>query len=168
MFTAILFFAKTSIGYVFSMGASLFAFLVEHPKVLMCILCLALGGAAGWFGAQKSADRKVSKMQKVLDQAKLDAKEAGDKIRSDSKVEADKNEAKVKDLQTLLEDALRNYDKALRANKKITYVKVPVPGKPGTVVDVGFEGEKQVCRSYPSTYVDQINDMVRKTEEALK
>ncbi len=168
MFTTLGLLAKVALGGLIGWVKGLFIFLVAHPKVLMCIVSLALGATGGWFVAQKSADRKVAKIQKVLDQAKLDAKEASDKIRSESKIEADTNEAKIKDLQTLLEEALKNYDKALRTSKKITYVKVPVPGKSEVVVDVGFEGDKQVCRSYPSTYVDQINDMVRKTEEALK
>lgn len=168
MFTAMFFFAKMALGNLLSALKSVGSFLVSHPKVLMCILCLVLGGSLGWLGAQKSADRKVARMQKVLDQAKIDAKTASDKVREDSKGEANKNEAQLKELRTLLADAEKNYDKALKASKKVTYVKVPVPGKPGTIVDVGFEGDKQVCRSYPSTYVDQINDMVKKTEEALK
>ena len=168
MITAVFLFAKMALGNLLGMLKKLVAFLVEHPKVLMCVLCLALGGAAGWFGAQKSADRKVSKMQETLDQASIDAKAASDKIRKDSKAEADKNEVQLKELQAQLADAKRNYEKALKANKKVSYVKVPVPGKPDTTVDVGFEGDKQVCRSYPSTYVDQVNDMIKKTEEALK
>jgi seryl-tRNA synthetase len=168
MITAVWLFVKMALSSLLGMLKSIGSFLVAHPKVLMCILCLAIGGALGWFGAQKSADRKVSKIQKVLDQAKIDAKAASDKIKADSKAEADKNESELKDLRAQLADAQKNYDKALKANKKVTYVKVPVPGKPDTTVDVGFEGDKQVCRSYPSTYVDQVNDMVKKTEEALK
>jgi seryl-tRNA synthetase len=134
----------------------------------MCIVCLALGGGAGWFGAQKSADRKVSSIQKVLDQAKIDAKDASDKIKADSKDEADKNAIQLTELQVKLTKTTKGYEETLKANKRLRYEKVPVPGFPGTTVDVGFEGDKQVCRSYPSTYVDQINDMVKKTEESLK
>ncbi len=168
MFTAVLFFVKTALAGLLHMVLSLVAFLMDHPKVLIGVVCLSLGLAGGWYAAQGSADRKVARIQKILDQAKLDAKLASDKVREESKAEADKNEVQLSGLQTQLADVRQNYDKALKANKKITYVKVPVPGNPSATVDVGFEGDKQICRSYPSTYVDQVNDMVRKTEEALK
>jgi len=168
MFTAMLFFVKMALGNLLSMLKSVGIFLVAHPKVLMCIISLALGGAAGWFVAQKFADRKVSKMQKVLDQAKTDAKTAADNIKADSKVEADRNALQLTELQRQLSAVSKDYEDALKTNKKLRYAKVPIPGKPEITVDIAFEADVPVCRSYPSTYVDQVNDMVKKTEEAMK
>lgn len=168
MITAVLFFVKMALGNLLSMLKSLMEFLLAHPKVLMCVVSLALGGAAGWFVAQKSADRKVSKIQKVLDKAVSDAKEAGDQIKADSKAEAEKNEADLTTLQLKLNATTKSYEEALKANKKLRYAQVAVPGKPDTTVDVAFEADVPVCRSYPSTYTEQVNDMVKKTEEALK
>jgi hypothetical protein len=168
MTTAVLFFLKTALGNFLSLLRNLVAFLLAHPKVLMCVVSLILGGTIGWLGAQKYADRKVAKMQKVLDKAVSDAKEAGDKIKADSKAEADKNEADITALQLKLSATTKNYEDALKANKKLKYAKVVVPGKPETTVDVAFEADLPVCRNYPSTYTEQVNDMVKKTEEALK
>ncbi len=169
MIGTILLFAKLALSGVIGFLKKIIAFLVAHPKILMCVVCLSIGLAGGWLVAQKSADRKVSDMKQTLEKAKQTAEKAAEDIKETSKAEADKNEKQITELQLLLADMSKRYEEALKTNKqKIKYVKVAVPGKPETTVDVGFEGDKQVCRSYPSTYVDQLNDMVKKTEESLK
>ncbi len=168
MLTAIPVFLKLVLGGVLGFLKAAIAFLVEHPKVLMCVVCLTVGCGLGWAVATKRADKKIEAAKAELVRIKQDGEKASAEIKERSKEEADKNEAQLTELQLRLDETTKNYEAALKANKVIRYVKVPVPGKPEVSVDVAFEGDKQVCRSYPSTYVDKVNELVRKTEEALK
>lgn len=146
------------------------AWLVKHPKVLCIFLGLALGFAGGWFATLKVADAKVSKMERRLqdinDQAKIEA----DRIKKDSTTEADKLETKIAELQEQLAGTVADYEDKLKValkSEKVKIVKVQVPGQT-TTVDVAFENGKNVCRTLPSAFKDQMDELVRKAEEELK
>jgi len=148
---------------------ALFGWLMDHPIVLVGVLALGIGFFGGCTYKTDWAETQVQNMKDKIAANEQKAKDEAAKIRSDSAAAAERLAKENGELQANLDALVDQYvadlDKA-RAEQKIKVVKVPVPGK-AAPVEVMFEGDKQVCRSYTSTYKDTVNNMVKKAEESL-
>ena len=165
MFTAITLLFKGILTRVLAF----FGWLMEHPIVLVGVLGIGIGFFGGCTYKTDWAETQVQKMKDKIAENEKRAKDEADKIRTDSAAAAERLAKENGELQANLDALVDQYvadlDKA-KAEQKIKVVKVPVPGK-AAPVDVMFEGDKQVCRSYTSTYTETVNNMVRKAEESL-
>lgn len=165
MISAIMFFFKG----VFKRILEFFGWLMEHPIVLAAVLGLGLGAFGGCTYKANWAERQVQDMKDEIAKNEKKAKDEADRIRKDSEATvarlAKENGELQANLDALTDQYVTDLEKA-RSEQKVKIVKVSVPGK-AAPVDVMFEGDKQVCRSYPSVYKDTVNNMVKKAEESL-
>lgn len=169
MFTVPWMIFKVFFASALKVVAGVFAWLWKHPIVLVGIVALVLGLFGGCQYKTAWAEKQVADIKAEVAKNQKKALEEAEKIAEESKVKADKLEKENNDLKLALQETTGSYEAALEEAKKtqkIKIIKVNVPGR-AQPVDVSFEGDKQVCRAYPSTYKDTVNKLVKQTEEAL-
>lgn len=169
MFSSAATFIKLFFGGALKRLLAIWEWLLDHPAVLSAIVCLIGGLLLGYGYRDRSADKEIKTLQQAVIDAQTNAKTEADKIRLASETKVKELEALNAGLRTDLSQLLTNYQTDLQAaikKQKIVLVKaVTATGKP---VDISFEGEKNVCSAYPSTYAETVNRMVERSKEALK
>lgn len=169
MFSAAAIFIKVFFSGFVKRFLALWDWLLDHPAVLSAVVCLVGGALLGYGYRDRSADKEIKTLQQAVIDAQNSAKTEADKIRGESEARVKELEALNLGLKTDLSQLLTNYQTDLQAaikKQKVVVVKAVTPtGKP---VDISFEGEKNVCSAYPSTYADTVNRMVERSKEALR
>jgi hypothetical protein len=171
-------FAKSAVKGLLTQLWTFVKFLGKHPKILCAVLGLVVGAVGGWALTKNFAEAKIHKIEKQVLDSQEQARIGAERIRQESKAVQDSLEQKLKQLEVTLQEEANLYTLRLeeaRSNKKVktVVVKVPVEVPQGSEpqekeIEVMLEDGRQVCRRFPAEFKEQVNEMIKATEDTFK